>query len=396
MPLEEQILSPDSSPFTIRRFVSTVRGKDFSKCWPFPQRILERCLILGMKVELPPLEAPPNGHMCGSCSINTQLPLNECSERIVSCSFCHGSSKEDVTNSDSKESVEALSDPAMEKVFLCNAEVLNMVEVKVGVDIREHLLSTQEPDKAVEVKPLTENFWNDNTVDCKTDIVSNSASQMVVDPLPDNDASSNLAGLDITSTPGPLHLKSDCVAVMEEPDCLVVQEDSCGVPKNHSGKPAVPCDTNSEPLNEEVADSLQHSTSAITDLSVHHGDSESLTAVFKPVVRLNESEPIGYSRRTERSKNTEDLALLRSNSDAGMPQVCPVCLKFSSTSNTALNAHIDHCLILDEADDARLSKKRVKLKKMRSMVDIYASAPARTLEDLEISSEIWFSRKVKQ
>ncbi|XP_057867776.2 uncharacterized protein LOC131075020 isoform X2 [Cryptomeria japonica] len=68
-----------------------------------------------------------------------------------------------------------------------------------------------------------------------------------------------------------------------------------------------------------------------------------------------------------------------------MVKVCPVCRTFSSTSNTALNAHIDHCLDAEpnaEKTEIKLTKNKTKVRKKRSMVDICAVAPSRTLEDL--------------
>ncbi|KAF8414332.1 hypothetical protein HHK36_002333 [Tetracentron sinense] len=68
-------------------------------------------------------------------------------------------------------------------------------------------------------------------------------------------------------------------------------------------------------------------------------------------------------------------------------KVCPVCKTFSSTSNTTLNAHIDQCLAVESnskwAVNNKLSKHRVKPRKMRSMVDIYVAAPRCTLEELD-------------
>ncbi|CDY36785.1 BnaA03g11010D [Brassica napus] len=56
-----------------------------------------------------------------------------------------------------------------------------------------------------------------------------------------------------------------------------------------------------------------------------------------------------------------------------MTTTCPICKTFSSASNTTLNAHIDQCLI-DQP------KPQMKVK---TMVDIYASAKRCTLEDLD-------------
>ncbi|KAK9134098.1 hypothetical protein Scep_013626 [Stephania cephalantha] len=76
-------------------------------------------------------------------------------------------------------------------------------------------------------------------------------------------------------------------------------------------------------------------------------------------------------------------------SDPMASKVCPVCKTFSSTSNTTLNAHIDQCLSVESTskwaiDAGKLTKHRVKPRKvMRSMTDIYLTAPCCTLEDLD-------------
>ncbi|XP_057983827.1 uncharacterized protein LOC131168417 isoform X2 [Malania oleifera] len=68
-------------------------------------------------------------------------------------------------------------------------------------------------------------------------------------------------------------------------------------------------------------------------------------------------------------------------------KICPVCKTFSSSSNTTLNAHIDQCLSVEStskwAADSRLTKHRIKPRKTRLMVDICATAPCCTLEELD-------------
>ncbi|CAN7006183.1 hypothetical protein IGI04_009887 [Brassica rapa subsp. trilocularis] len=68
-------------------------------------------------------------------------------------------------------------------------------------------------------------------------------------------------------------------------------------------------------------------------------------------------------------------------------RTCPICKTFSSASNTTLNAHIDQCLSVDlgeqpvsKPNKPRNHKPRLKVK---TMVDIYASAKGCTLEDLD-------------
>ncbi|XP_043702250.1 uncharacterized protein LOC122652542 [Telopea speciosissima] len=87
------------------------------------------------------------------------------------------------------------------------------------------------------------------------------------------------------------------------------------------------------------------------------------------------------SNTNEHTLNTTTI------SDSMASKVCPVCKMFSSTSNTALNAHIDQCLAVESTSklalNSKLGKHRVKPRKKRSMVDICASAPRCTLEELD-------------
>ncbi|XAR72362.1 hypothetical protein NMG60_11018975 [Bertholletia excelsa] len=69
-------------------------------------------------------------------------------------------------------------------------------------------------------------------------------------------------------------------------------------------------------------------------------------------------------------------------------KVCPVCKTFSSSSNTTLNAHIDQCLTMESTvkwnnANSRVIKHRIKPRKTRLMVDIYATAKPCTLEELD-------------
>ncbi|THU71449.1 hypothetical protein C4D60_Mb04t01560 [Musa balbisiana] len=88
-----------------------------------------------------------------------------------------------------------------------------------------------------------------------------------------------------------------------------------------------------------------------------------------------------------RSCQAEDIISNSSTvSDHMASKVCPVCKTFSSTSNTTLNAHIDQCLSMVSNNNwvsNKLLKPKVKPRKKRLMVDIYATAPHCTLEDLD-------------
>ncbi|KAK8519782.1 hypothetical protein V6N13_031732 [Hibiscus sabdariffa] len=96
---------------------------------------------------------------------------------------------------------------------------------------------------------------------------------------------------------------------------------------------------------------------------------------------------VKFGAHSERS-STEDIT---SNStmlsESMTSKVCPVCKTFSSSSNTTLNAHIDQCLS-DESTpkwtvDSKLTRHRIKPRKTKMMVDVYATAKPCTLEELD-------------
>uniref|UniRef100_A0A2P2KKY9 Uncharacterized protein n=1 Tax=Rhizophora mucronata TaxID=61149 RepID=A0A2P2KKY9_RHIMU len=84
---------------------------------------------------------------------------------------------------------------------------------------------------------------------------------------------------------------------------------------------------------------------------------------------------------------TEDIASnCTTVSETMASKVCPVCKTFSSSSITTLNAHMDQCLSVESTPkwtaDSKLTRHRIKPKKTRLMVDIYATAQPCSLEEL--------------
>ena len=97
---------------------------------------------------------------------------------------------------------------------------------------------------------------------------------------------------------------------------------------------------------------------------------------------------VKFGSHSDRS-STEDIASnCTTQSETMASKICPVCKTFSSSSNTTLNAHIDQCLSVEESTpkwtvDSKLTRHRIKPRKTRLMVDIYATALPCTLEDLD-------------
>ncbi|GMJ11610.1 hypothetical protein HRI_004830200 [Hibiscus trionum] len=96
---------------------------------------------------------------------------------------------------------------------------------------------------------------------------------------------------------------------------------------------------------------------------------------------------VKFGAHSERSLTEDITSNSTMLSESMASKVCPVCKTFSSSSNTTLNAHIDQCLS-DESTpkwtvDSKLTRHRIKPRKTKTMVDVYATAKPCTLEELD-------------
>ncbi|MCO5581378.1 hypothetical protein L7F22_035260 [Adiantum nelumboides] len=369
MPLDEQLLSPGSPPFKIRHFVSTIRGQDFSRCWPFSHRILERCLLLGMKVELPPLDAPSIGNNLGNCNNTAEVTI-KCSTKAESCGFF------DVSDSIKADLSNILADSKHRE--LCGTEAVSLAGNIASFTNKSCPSFFRSCDNAAAVKLPTESSWDGNALSLSAGDLSISSSLMVLEAKAEL---LDYVGVNLTRQSDSLHVTTADMALNDEPSYgglfqVAKEEGVAAAQKNQQPEPHI---TSTGLPDQGVLFEIQPSIHGNKVLAERNPKVD-----HKPVVQVTESE--GCTHKTEKSKQSVDLGLLRSNSDSSTPQACPICLKFSSSSNTALNAHIDHCLVVDKSN-IRPSKKRFKIRKVRSMVDIYATAPTRTLEDLGRSSQ---------
>ncbi|KAF5730419.1 hypothetical protein HS088_TW19G00008 [Tripterygium wilfordii] len=96
---------------------------------------------------------------------------------------------------------------------------------------------------------------------------------------------------------------------------------------------------------------------------------------------------VKFGANSDRSSIEDISSSLTTVPETMASKVCPVCKTFSSSSNTTLNAHIDQCLSEEPTPkwtlDSKLTKHRIKPRRMRLMDDIYAMAPHCTLEELD-------------
>ncbi|KAB5521987.1 hypothetical protein DKX38_026306 [Salix brachista] len=96
---------------------------------------------------------------------------------------------------------------------------------------------------------------------------------------------------------------------------------------------------------------------------------------------------VKFGGSSDRSSAEDIASNCTTTSETMASKVCPVCKTFSSSSNTTLNAHIDQCLSVEPTPkwtaDSKPTRYRIKPRKTRLMVDIYATAQYCTLEELD-------------
>lgn len=408
---ENDMMSEEFSSFQIRNFVSTVRHRDFSKCWPFRHKILEKCLSVGMKPFLPPFEPPVRGCDGREEDHDTSISrLHQTSPRNARDELCEESNKQDCKTFDKADS------PVFnEKSPSVGKEACDVIEVEFS-------------DKG-----SVENCSKETLVLAKASMIERRLSQVAGSTALENsqDGSAN----DFGTRPSCI-VPSDCVdrtdddekmegGVSSHPETITNAEKELNLPlstyvESEAGSvlmvtgPSFSDVNGSSPqksqqhpkgklkslsnectTGEEQASSHKSKSSKVGMTGKAHQDesqllSERLNISDQVTASCIERDIVGLPTRS--CRNAEDYTFTGLNLDILVPQVCPVCLNFTSTSNTALNAHIDHCLesvLPGEKGESRACRNRIKPRKMRSMADICATAPSRTLEDLERSSKLW-------
>eukprot|EP00250_Pteridium_aquilinum_P016129 c22958_g2_i2 orf=1254-6254(+) len=401
--LEDETISEEFSSFQIRNFVSTVRRRDFSKCWPFRQKILEKCLSSGLKPFLPPFEPPLRGWENGEGE--------QVSPREEGDEFCEESKEGGCTNVDmaccavSNEKLQAGDQQVGDVIGVTKSSGKDSdenhsagttlvkpacsIEGKSSQEAGITALEKSQDESDTEFEKHANEVYSDigpsNCVDGTSD---DGKTEVHVSTNAVNDLEARLSN-HVESEAGSVHVIGPSFSDIKGSSLRKVQQ-------HHKGKFKLLSDEC--PLVEEQAGSHKAKPlKAGMPGKVYQDESQLLSERLKNSDQVTasciESDIVGLPTRLERTcRNGEDNTFIGLNLDSLVPQVCPVCLNFTSTSNTALNAHIDHCLesvLPGEKGESRACKSRIRPRKMRSMVDICATAPARTLEDLELSSKLW-------
>ncbi|XP_077217627.1 uncharacterized protein LOC143851999 [Tasmannia lanceolata] len=307
--------------FSIRDYVYTARTKDIGANWPFPGQFLQLCLKHGVKDILPPFE-PPDSIRARCCKNSVG------SDQLI---------------------VYADGDKTLEKCNLFEDEngsvfdsELTDIKYKSCNSFDKLLLETSDQ---VRSPPLSE------------------ASNLTAD----EEVKKSCRSLGLTDADGEGKIVSTALTSHSQ------IEEAPATPTN-----SIPClvvpeiDSFSEASIDLQAAEPPYRSDKI-DVSCQTANKK-----CRLVVKLGVNSE---------SSQTEELV---SNSCSVLEpmasKVCPVCRTFSATSNTTLNAHIDQCLAVESTSKRaviKLTDLKERPRKKRSMMDICATAPCCTLEELE-------------
>ncbi|MBA0752097.1 hypothetical protein Gogos_000966 [Gossypium gossypioides] len=171
-----------------------------------------------------------------------------------------------------------------------------------------------------------------------------------------------------------------------------IDNSSCRSGEHGSGLPSTTASVSQSDI-DSVLINKKSSLPLETDTSVEA--SAEVQATGKIRKTENTTRPSGkkcrlivkFGAHSDRSSIEDITSNCTMLSESMASKVCPVCKTFSSSSNTTLNAHIDQCLS-DESTpkwtvDSKLTRHRIKPRKTRLMVDVYATAKPCTLEELD-------------
>lgn len=94
-----------------------------------------------------------------------------------------------------------------------------------------------------------------------------------------------------------------------------------------------------------------------------------------PLPPMERSKPaVWWAHELERVMRSEAAA--EAGETSALPKLCPVCSTFSTTTITAVNAHIDACLAgTKEAPPAQRRRRRRRTAKKRSIAELIAASP---------------------
>lgn len=329
--------------FSIRDYAFSVRAKDIQRNWPFSLKYLQICLENGRQPLLPPFESHKDvidqklNQKENSIAVNVKhktktVPDSSNNKKVDEPKNSKKGRREGWIRKQKSCKRKKRMVPGKDLTSTEKGKECNIIEDIVHVDE-----STEAKGDPKEGKEISTYFRQNDDKDPEAERVR----------VPMNSCESK---------------STDYVA---NTDIAHISDSGTGGQKNHT----------------ESGD--MHLTTKNGDEVRKKKGKKVVTSEHKP---QEDDKEQNVEKNKEESGKNDDNGNSGCLPDALITKVCPVCRTFSSTSNTALNAHIDHCLSI-ESNCKRVGNKcgkpKVKSIKKRSLAEICAVAPLCTLEDLE-------------
>ncbi|MCO5568775.1 hypothetical protein L7F22_022475 [Adiantum nelumboides] len=398
----------DSSLFSIRGYVAAVRKIDITRCWPFSQKLLEESIQAQKDPLLPPLspyacdvklqqeyyDVASHVHMDAACNVNSgpqlqvQIDVSKFEPRSrdaskpeelpVECNkFAPQAAWEDC--SPHKERVHKHENPFLDGILafkrqaprsireirksvmqgcqcfrtmrngFCTNDTCNTSEHKGHMNGGVSCMVKERNENVKKHFALKENVSSITEVECHGK---------------DADQGQSHVGNQVWHVdrgPGNVdNLHQDALGAAVQINSLYMYHDAYKSNLVAEKNPVIPEASTNSTLHVNL------SSKACIDCSL---DSQ----------KSMESQNSLYSRpHFDAASTQEDTFDMLLSPDSIPQQRCPVCLLFQCSSNTALNAHIDRCLVASSTevvDKCSVKLQKGKVRKKRSMAELCQVAP---------------------
>ncbi|KAH9312948.1 hypothetical protein KI387_027983 [Taxus chinensis] len=344
--------------FSIRKYVFSVRVKDTKKNWPFSQKYLQTCLENGRQPLLPPFESrndilqkkiDTNGkeNMASGNDIQKINSVSDCSDKEKfedPEGYKHGIYREGWINKQK-------SCPRKKKMVPTKARNCQTSTGNGKVYVVEDIVDVERVTKT-KGHPI-----NENDISRKNDDRCQETERNIM-------ISCESQGIGYVAITDVAHFSDSVIGEHREKQVSYKEIDK-------------------QQKNQFVVSDKHLNAKSGNEVRKKRGKK---IVTSEPKTQEDNEKEQNLEKNKDEGEKNDDFGNSVSLSDALVPKVCPVCRTFSSTSNTALNAHIDHCLSVEsnaKKAGTRSTKPKVRAIKKRSLADICAEAPNCTLKDLE-------------
>ncbi|KAH9330177.1 hypothetical protein KI387_002285, partial [Taxus chinensis] len=342
--------------FSIREYVGKVRNVDIRKCWPFSESLLEENLRDGGNPRLPPLDRPHYRWRPSQTSVKTD---GEDQFHGVSCHNLEGHGIEPENPTTIIDRIMVSLDPFEDKDSGISKELEEEIRKFSRVKISGHDDKSGKRKDGLRRRGNRDESRNDygrRVSSVVPPFVRAASSTLKCTSKSDGGRDPQLPGL---------HKNGKALAN-----------------KNRNGKP----DSGMQ-VHTFTSHSIGSEYKSFSDMFVCEDSvkakratevaEEQVTA--RPILLQSErSKSDNLNLQTTRTESVRHNISDMSDNEVCGVKVCPVCKTFTSTTITAVNAHIDDCLA--QASDiqkkqGKMNRQKSRTQKKRSIVDICAAAP---------------------